>query len=269
MTDSSEERSKDAPEEVPAQLSPTGVYSGKRGFTGTSGPSDYPHPTFTVLGADLVKVAAAPTMKFTVGVTESEGRDVFAIALTIQIHVDPAQRKYDDETKEKLFELFGDPSRWAATTRSFQWAQVYVLVPQFTGATSFDVPVNVTFDLELAAARYFYSLPDGEVPLSFHYSGSIFYRGHDGRIQMVQVPWSCQSKFRLPVEIWRSVMDFYYPNTVWMTLRRQTMEELLKYKTEEGLATLDSCVRKLLGVEDFNEPNPFAFRPEGKKDDSS
>lgn len=268
MSETPDERS-DGAKETPAQLSPTGVYSGKRGFTGTSGPSDYPHPTFTVLGADLVKVAAGPTMKFTVGVNESEGRDVFAIALTVQIQIDPAQRKYDDETKKKLFELFGDPSRWAATTKSFQWAQVFVLVPEFNGATSFDVPVNMTFDLELAATRYLYSLPDGEVPLTFHYSGSILYRGDEGQIQIVQVPWSCQSKFKLPIEVWQKVMDFHYPNTTWMAMRRQTMDELLKYKTKEGLATLDSCVRRLLGVEDFNQPNPFAFRPEGKKNDSS
>lgn len=266
MTDSPQERSEGTPQEVPAQLSPTGVYSGQRGFTGTSGPTNYPHPTFTVLGADVVKVAAAPQMKFTLGVTESEGRDVFAIALTVQIHLDPAQRKYDEATKARLFELFGEPSRWAATTKSFQWAQVYVMVPEFTGATSFDVPVNVTFDLELAAARYFYALPEGEVPMTFHYSGSIFYRGEEGQIQIVQVPWSCQSKFKLPVEVWRKVMDFHYPNATWMTLRRPTMDALLDYKTEHGLTTLDSCVRKLLGLEEFNQPNPFAFRPEGKKD---
>ena len=50
--------------------------------------------------------------------------------------------------------------------------------------------VPCTYDLELAAAKYFYSLPGGEVPLSFHFNGTVCYRGDDGRMQVVQVPWS-------------------------------------------------------------------------------
>ena len=45
-----------------------------------------------------------------------------------------------------------------------------------------------TYDLEVAAAKYFYSLPDGDVPLRFHFNGTIFYRGEDGRLQIAMVP---------------------------------------------------------------------------------
>ena len=37
-----------------------------------------------------------------------------------------------------------------------------------------------TYDLELAAAKYLYSLPGGQVPLLFNFTGTIFYRGEDG-----------------------------------------------------------------------------------------
>lgn len=248
------------PSEIPAQLSPDGVYTGKRGYVDT-GPSKLPQPMFTILGADVVKVAAAPTMKFNLAITEPLGWEVFTIALTIQIQIDPNQRQYDAETREKLFELFGDPSRWAATTRSFPWATVFLLVQGFTGATTEDVIVANNFDLELAATKYFYALPDGEVPITFHFSGSIYYRGEDGRIQIVQVPWDSAAKFRMPVDVWKSMVDHYYPNTVWLTTRRRTMDALLKYKTEQGLPTFDSCISKLLGIEDFHQFNPYEFKP--------
>ena len=37
-----------------------------------------------------------------------------------------------------------------------------------------------TYDLELAAAKYIHSMPDGEVPLLFNFTGTIFYRGDGG-----------------------------------------------------------------------------------------
>ncbi len=254
-----------APTEIPAQQSPDGVYSGKRGYIDT-GPSKVPQPMFTILGADVVRVAAAPTLKFHLAITEPLDWEVFTIALTIQIQIDPNQRQYDAETRAKLFELFGDPSRWAATTRSFPWATVFLLVQGFTGATTEDVIVANNFDLELAATKYFYALPGGDVPITFHFSGSIYYRGEDGRIQIVQVPWDTAAKFRMPVDIWKSMVDHYYPNTVWMTMRRPTMDALIKFKTEQGLPTFDACVSKLLGIEDFHQFSPYDFEfPEEKE----
>lgn len=255
--------------EIPARDSPSGVYVGTRGFLGGDEESKLPAPTFAVLGADVQKVAAAPTLKFTLGVNEPLGREVFTIALNIQINIDPAQRKYDQETREKLYELFGDPSRWAATTRSFPWTQVFALVPSFVGATTFDVPVVSNFDMELAATKYFYSLPDGEIPMTFHFSGSIYYKEEDGRIQVVQVPWSSSAQFRLPVSRWKAVVDFFYPNTAWISMSRRTLDQLLKYKAGEGLATFDACVAKLLEDQGFELPNPFAFRPKAKEGEAS
>ncbi|MGQ0678830.1 MAG: DUF6084 family protein [Actinomycetota bacterium] len=253
------------PVEVSAQASPSGIYLGKRGFLEGGAVSDLPVPTFTVLGVDVQKVSAGPALRFTVGVNEPTGREVFTISLMVQIQIDPAKRKYDAETKRKLFELFGEPSRWATTTRSFPWTQVYVLVPTFTGASTFEVPVQSNFDLELAATKFFYSLPDGEIPTTFHFTGSIYYKGDEGQIQVVQVPWSTNAQFRMPIERWQAMVDFFYPNTGWIGLKRRTLDELLNYKASEGLSTFDACLSKLLGVEDFHQPNPFAFRPKEKE----
>jgi hypothetical protein len=218
---------------------------------------EFPEPEFAILGAEMVKAAAAPTLKFNLGITDRSGLDVYAISLKIGIVIDPVHRQYDDATRARLLELFGEPSRWGATTHSFLWSNTYLLTPQFSGATTVDLPVMGNFDLELAATKYFYSLPDGEVPLTFHFSGSIFYRGVEGRIQVVQVPWRCSSSFKLPVDIWRQMVDYYYPMTGWITLQRETIDLLMEYKSRKGLATFDGCLRTLLANEGLGEPGLY------------
>ena len=143
-------------------------------------------------------------------------REIFTIALTAQINIEPARRDHDEATRERLVDLFGEPERWPATTHPFLWAHATALVPTFTGAAMFTLPVLSTFDLEIAAARYFSSLPDGEVPLHFHFSGSILLRGEDGRIQVVSVPWSCSATWRMPISAWREVMRRHYPGRSWV-----------------------------------------------------
>lgn len=219
--------------------------------------SAYPAPEFSVLGAELIKGAAAPTMSFTLRVTDSTNIEVYTIALTTQIHIDPAHRSYDAETKSKLIELFGEPHRWVSTTRSFLWTTVFTLAPSFAGATTFEMQVPSNFDLELAATKYFYSLPDGEVPLSFHFSGSIFYRAEDGRIQLVQIPWATSVRFRLPVATWRKMVDYYYPNTAWVGVRRETLDLLMDHKARAGLHTFDACLTDLLAARGPIARGPF------------
>jgi Family of unknown function (DUF6084) len=207
-------------------------------------------PEFAVRGATWVQDAAAPTLCFECGVIETSGREVFTIALTAQINVDPARRSYDEQTRADLVELFGPPERWAATTQSFVWAHASTLVPSFTGETTFALPVPCTYDLELAAAKYFYSLPDGEVPLSFHFSGSILHRGAAGQVQVVLVPWTCSAEWRMPIATWKTMMDRHYPNGSWVRLHADTVELLRQRKAQHGLPSYDACVAELLAASD-------------------
>jgi len=195
---------------------------------------------FEVLSAEPVAHAVAPTMRFHVRVEED--RPVHGIALAAQINVDPARRTYDAETRARLVELFGPPERWAATTRSFLWAQVGTLVPGFDGAGELDLLVPCTYDLDVAAAKYFYSLPDGEIPLTFHFSGTIVHP----ELQIAMVPWSSSASFRLPVDTWRGMMALYYPGGGWVRLDRETLDRLQEVKAERGLPSLDAAVAELL-----------------------
>ena len=210
---------------------------------GRQGPPD---PEFAVVDARTVRHAAAPMLMLDLQVREHSGRDVYMIALTIQLMIEPARRSYDDATRERLVELFGAPERWAVTTHSLVWAQLDVLVPAFTGSTTVSVPISCSYDLELAAAKYLHSLPSGEVPLALHFNGTIYYPGDHGGLQMVLVPWNKSTDYRMPVLVWSETIEHYYPNTGWLALRSQTLEALQREKLRRGLPTLDACLSELL-----------------------
>jgi hypothetical protein len=205
-----------------------------------------PNPEFEVLGARPVKYAAAPMLYIDLQISETTGRPVYMIALTIQLMIEPARRRYDDETRERLLELFGPPERWAVTTRSLVWSQLDVLVPAFTGITTVAVPIACNYDLEVAATKYLHSLPDGEAPLALHFNGMIYYQGDDGGLQMVLVPWTKSVDFRMPVSVWDDTIGHYYPNTGWTALAAETLRRLQREKLRRGLATFDATVAALL-----------------------
>ena len=199
-----------------------------------------PDPSFEVLGADPVAHAAAPTLRFALRVVEPSA--VHSIALRVQLNIDPARRSYDADTRARLVELFGAPERWASTTRSFLWAQLGTVVPAFEGSADFELDVPCTYDLEVAAAKYVYSLPDGDVPLTFHFSGTML---HD-QLQVAMVPWSCSASFKLPVDTWRSMMAAYYPGGGWVRLETATLDRLAVSKAARGLPTFDATIAELL-----------------------
>jgi hypothetical protein len=215
-------------------------------LTQTDPPTSIPEPEFEVVSTRSMRYAATPTLALDLQVTEPSGTPIYMIALTIQLMIEPARRTYDDETRAKLLALFGPPERWSVTTRSLVWSQLDVLVPAFTGSTVVTVPLPCTYDLELAAAKYLYSLPDGVAPLALHFNGTIYYPAEDGRLQMVLVPWSKSIDFKMPVEVWRETVANYYPNTGWAALHPATIEALQQAKVDRGLPTLDACVEALL-----------------------
>jgi hypothetical protein len=209
-------------------------------------PTLAPDPDFAVVGVRAVRYAAAPMLALDLQVSEPSGRQVYMIALSIQLMIEPARRTYDEATRDRLVELFGAPERWAVTTRSLVWSQLDVVVPAFTGSTTVAVPIACNYDLEVTAAKYLHALPDGEAPLALHFNGMIYYPADDGGLQMVLVPWTRSIDFRMPVAVWKDTIEHYYPNTGWVGLRSETLEALQRLKVERGLATFDAAVAELL-----------------------
>lgn len=223
-----------------------GIGAGTSQVLDADSPWAGPDPDFSVLGARAVRHAAVPMLSLDLQVSEPTGRSVYMIALRITLMLEPARRSYDDGTRERLEELFGVPERWATTTRSLVWSRLDVLVGAFTGQTTVEVPVPVSGDHELAAAKYMYALPDGFAPMALHFNGTIYYRGDDGALQMVLVPWTKSIDFRLPVSVWRETIEHYYPGTAWLGLPAATIERLGRCKLRRGEATIDATLNALL-----------------------
>jgi hypothetical protein len=123
---------------------------------------------------------------------------------------------------------------------------VSALVPGFIGATSFALDVPCTYDLEIAASKYFYSLSGGEVPLSFLFNGMVLYAGDGDRLQVAQVPWSCTARWRMPVAAWKRLMAQYYPGGGWVRLQTETLDALAARKASRGLHSFDAVIAELL-----------------------
>jgi uncharacterized protein DUF6084 len=209
-------------------------------------PPRHPHPSFAVRAARPAFLAAGPTLVFDLDLVEPSGRQIFTIALSIQIAIEPAQRRYDPATRERLIELLGDPRRIGSPTRTVPWTQVDVLVKPFAGATSVAVPIPCNYDLEIAATNYFRSVSDGEVPLVFHFNGSVYYEGEDGRVQIVQISWEESADYRMPVAAWRDAVSAHYPNRGWIPAGEETIERLRQFKLERGLPSYEAALERLL-----------------------
>ncbi|HLH64831.1 MAG TPA: DUF6084 family protein [Solirubrobacteraceae bacterium] len=205
-----------------------------------------PQLAFSVLGVRPARHSAAPLLILELEVSEDTGTPVYMIALSIQLMIEPARRAYDDEARERLVELFGAPERWAVTTRSLLWSRLDVLVGPFTGSTVVPVPVACHYDLELAAARYLHSLPEGVAPLALHFNGTVYYRDACGGLRIVLVPWTQSIDYRMPVSVWREAIEHHYADRTWIAVSRHTYEALARAKRQRGLATMDAAVAQLL-----------------------
>jgi hypothetical protein len=208
---------------------------------------DYgPEVTFEVLGAAHEPFAAQPTLRFELSVFEPTDRPIYAISLTAQINFDPARRQYDAATKEDLFELFGSPERWPSTTRSFLWTHASTIVHSFTGAITFGLEVPCTADLEMVASRYVSALPDGEVPLTMHFTGRVMYQGPQRQVQVLHLPWHTSASYKMPVSVWKNMMKHHHGESGFVNLHNDTLTELKRYKRVRGLHSYDAVVLDML-----------------------
>jgi hypothetical protein len=200
---------------------------------------------FDCTGARADRYAVTPSMSLLLRISETSGQRVEAIALRCQIRIEPSRRRYTDAEAQRLNDLFGDTRRWADTLKPLQFTQVSVMVPGFTGSTELDLPVPLSYDLEIGSTRYFAGLQDGEVPLLLLFSGTIF-ASEGGRLSVTQVPWSKEASYRLPVTLWREAIEAHFPNSAWIKMSLDTFDELARFKTGAALPTWDATIAALL-----------------------
>lgn len=208
-----------------------------------------PELTFRLESVAPVPFGASPLLSFGLRIANTPPTQrVHTVVLRSQVQLDVTRRPYSPNEQSQLSDLFGAPDRWSSTLRSMLWAHVSTIVPAFTGETTVEVTVPCSFDFNVAATKYFYGLDGGDVPLTFLFSGSIFYEDVAGALQVVPIPWDRESSFRLPVPIWRALIDHYYPNVAWLALRRDVFDRLYQYKRDRGITTWEEAVGELTGT---------------------
>lgn len=201
--------------------------------------------SFTCVDVTFERYAVAPTLLFRLRIEEADGQRVRAIALRTQIRIEPQRRRYNEEEGERLLELFGRRARWGDTLKPFQFANSSTVVPSFTGSVEVDVAVPCSYDMEVAAGRYFHALEDGEIPFILLFSGTVFGDAEQS-LWIEQVPWHAECRYRLPVKIWREMMDAHFPGEGWLRLRRETIDALAEFRASRTLPTWDDAVLAIL-----------------------
>lgn len=210
-----------------------------------------PELTFQIEEAVVAQFAAAPALIFKLRVKNRvAGENIHTVALRAQIQIETTRRRYTPEEQSRMLDLYGEPERWSQTLKTLLWTHVNVVVPSFQGETVVDLYVPCTFDFNVAATKYFAGLSAGEIPLCFQFSGTVFYAPSGGNLQVGPISWDQEARFKLPVSLWREMMDAYYPNTAWLCLRRDVFERLNQYKTQRGIPTWEQVMETMLAEEE-------------------
>lgn len=208
-----------------------------------------PDLNFEVISAEAPLYTALPILVFKLRITNAnEEEQIQNINLKCQIMLSVTLRHYNADEKAKLHELFGEPERWGQTLRTFLWTHVTSVVPRFTESTIVDLPVPCTYDFEVVSTKYFNGLEEGDIPLTFLFSGTIFYQNASGNLQIEQISWSKEASYRLPVATWKAVIENHFPNSAWIRVQRDIFDQLYEYKIRAGLLTWDDVLVRLLAA---------------------
>ena len=213
-----------------------------------------PELDFAIDGVEVARYAATPLLKFKLRVTSAAENDIANVALQCQIHIEAARRRYEPGEQQGLLELFGEPGRFGQTVKTMLWTHASASIPAFQGSCVVDLPVACSFDFNVVATKYFSALENGEVPLSFQFSGSVFYRKENAALQVGQIGWNKEADFKLAVKTWREMMDHYYPNSAWLCLNRDVFNRLYQYKLRNGVPTWEEALESLLDAVEEHAP---------------
>lgn len=207
-----------------------------------------PDLTFQIEAASIVPFAAVPMLAFQLQIKNHEADEaIHTIALRCQIQIEVTRRRYAPGEQAKMLDLFDQPDRWGQTLRSLLWTHVNWVVPTFAGAGNIiDLQVPCSFDFNVAATKYFAGLSEGDIPLLFLFSGNVFYASPDSPLQVAPISWEQEARFKLPVKLWREMMESYYPNSVWINLHKDVFDSLYRYKMQHGLLSWEQTLERIL-----------------------
>lgn len=200
---------------------------------------------FSVLDVVAEPYTVTPQLTARLRIEDAADERIHAVVLRCQVRIEPQRRHYDAAERDGLLGLFGERERWSDTLRPFLWMQCNTTVQGFTGATEIDLPLPCTYDFDVIGSRYLHALGDGTVPLTLLFSGTVFTKGSAG-FGVRQVPWDCEARYDLPVAVWRQMIASHFPNSGWIRLDQDVLDQIADFRARRGLISWDETVRMLL-----------------------
>lgn len=202
---------------------------------------------FAIEGVEVERFAAVPTLVFKLHVRSNAPEvKIQNVLVQCQIRIEAQRRRYVAGEQERLSDLFGESHRWSQTLRSLLWTHTSLQVPGFETERTVDMPIACSFDFNVAATKYFHGLEDGQVPLTFLFSGTVFYREPGGTLQMDQIAWSAEATYPLPVGVWQQMMDLHYPDGAWLRLSRDIFDRVEQHRRDNGFTNWEQSLAALL-----------------------
>ena len=207
-----------------------------------------PELRFRVEGAAPLRHAASPHLVFRLAVEQEDSPPlpIDTVLLHVQIRIEPHLRSYDGAARERLHDLFGEVEQWSRTLHAMVWTHADVAVPGFSDGRAVELPVPCSYDFNIAATRYFEGLDDGEIPLLLLFSGTVFHRDDEGALRVAPISWEKEASFRLPVCVWKEMMELYYPRSAWLRLGKDVFDRLRDYKQRSGTPSWEGALERLL-----------------------
>lgn len=213
-----------------------------------------PDLSFRIGEVSAMKYAAVPTIAARLHIVNAlKEEPVLSISLNCQVQLQPLGRTYSATEEAKLLDLFGEREQWGRTLKPLHWTNLIAKVPPFTGETAIDLALPCSLDFDVAANKYFYGLDAGSIAVTVMFSGTVFYAGEHGSMQVGQISWDREARFQLSLDVWKSAIDAHYPNSAWLRLPRETFDRLYRYKVARGLPMWDRVLNRLLDEAERSE----------------
>jgi hypothetical protein len=204
---------------------------------------------FAVTGIEIARDSVAPLLLLNLQVSNrTPSLPVEHVMLQAQIRIEAPRRDYSAGERERLSDLFGAAGDWSRGLRGLLWTNASLPIPAFADSRTVELPLPCSTDLSVAVTKYFEGVEAGDAPLLLLFGGSVFFRDPAGDLQIAQIAHHKEAGYRLPVGLWREMMDRYYPDTMWLRISRELFEEVKRYKRRHGLATPEEALRQLLAA---------------------
>src|SRR6185369_10012745 len=188
---------------------------------------------------------AAPAITFRLYLEDILGGRIHALVLRCQVRIEPRRRRYTPGEQERLYELFGDPSQWDRTLQAVTWSHTSLVVPGFERHAEVDLTVPCTYDLEVASAKYLHAVREGDIPLVFLFSGTIFKAGEAAKAGAIET-----GAFIVEPVSWDLEAAYPIPSAVWQT----TMDQLQAFRGRQALVSWDEAIDLLLQTAVSRQP---------------